>query len=165
MVLAYLSRGDYFGEIGLLGGGMRTATCTALDHVEAGPHQRRRFPPMIERIPRRAPQAWKPSRTERRADESTSAFRWCTRVPLDQFLSPGPDGSAEPAGARSAETARAATPACAPAPTRTTASRAWSAKACASITTWSPRPAASAAIRSAWSAARSARSAAAIRWK
>src|SRR6202140_2023406 len=34
MVLAYLSRGDYFGEIGLLGGGVRTATCTALDHVE-----------------------------------------------------------------------------------------------------------------------------------
>ena len=34
MVLAYLSRGDYFGEIGLLGGGRRTATCTALDHVE-----------------------------------------------------------------------------------------------------------------------------------
>ena len=34
MVLAYLSRGDYFGEIGLLGGGVRTAMCTALDHVE-----------------------------------------------------------------------------------------------------------------------------------
>ncbi len=30
LVLAYLSRGDYFGEIGLLGGGVRTATCTAL---------------------------------------------------------------------------------------------------------------------------------------
>src|SRR5258706_12055727 len=34
MVLAYLSRGAYFGEIGLLGGGVRTATCIALDHVE-----------------------------------------------------------------------------------------------------------------------------------
>src|SRR5205823_11019745 len=34
LVLAYLSRGDYFGEIGLLGGGVRTAACTALDHVE-----------------------------------------------------------------------------------------------------------------------------------
>ena len=34
MVLAYLSRGDYFGETGLLTGDVRTATCTALDHVE-----------------------------------------------------------------------------------------------------------------------------------
>src|SRR6266853_1986910 len=33
LVLAYLSRGDYFGEIGLLGGGGRSATCTALDNV------------------------------------------------------------------------------------------------------------------------------------
>jgi len=39
LVLAYLSRGGYFGEIGLLGSangakGRRVATCTALDHVE-----------------------------------------------------------------------------------------------------------------------------------
>ncbi|MGH9865315.1 MAG: cyclic nucleotide-binding domain-containing protein, partial [Candidatus Acidiferrales bacterium] len=34
MILAYLGRGGYFGEIGLLGGGVRTASCTALDHVE-----------------------------------------------------------------------------------------------------------------------------------
>jgi len=34
MVLAYLSRGDYFGETGLLKGDVRTATCSALDHVE-----------------------------------------------------------------------------------------------------------------------------------
>src|ERR1700728_5167955 len=34
MGLAYLSRGDYFGETGLLAGDIRTATCTALDHVE-----------------------------------------------------------------------------------------------------------------------------------
>src|SRR5205085_3032898 len=33
-VLAYLGRGSYFGEMGLLGGGTRTATCTALDHVD-----------------------------------------------------------------------------------------------------------------------------------
>ena len=33
-MLAYLGRGGYFGEIGLLGEGRRTATCTALDHVE-----------------------------------------------------------------------------------------------------------------------------------
>ncbi|MGA8407159.1 MAG: cyclic nucleotide-binding domain-containing protein [Candidatus Acidiferrales bacterium] len=34
MVLAYLSRGEYFGETALLEGTVRTATCTALDHVE-----------------------------------------------------------------------------------------------------------------------------------
>src|SRR5207247_10610507 len=34
MVLRYLARGSYFGEIGLLGAGGRTATCGALDHVE-----------------------------------------------------------------------------------------------------------------------------------
>ena len=34
LVLAYCARTMYFGEIGLLGGGLRTATCTALDHVE-----------------------------------------------------------------------------------------------------------------------------------
>src|SRR5688572_27814051 len=34
LVLTYLSRSQYFGEIGLLGGGVRTANCSALDHVE-----------------------------------------------------------------------------------------------------------------------------------
>jgi CRP-like cAMP-binding protein/Fe-S-cluster-containing dehydrogenase component/ferredoxin len=34
MVITYLGRGEYFGEMGLLKGGKRTATCTALDHVE-----------------------------------------------------------------------------------------------------------------------------------
>ena len=34
LVLAYIGRGGYFGEIGLLGGGTRMATCSALDHVE-----------------------------------------------------------------------------------------------------------------------------------
>ena len=34
MVLAYLSRGEYFGETALLENTERSATCTALDHVE-----------------------------------------------------------------------------------------------------------------------------------
>jgi CRP-like cAMP-binding protein/Pyruvate/2-oxoacid:ferredoxin oxidoreductase delta subunit len=34
IVLSYLSRSQYFGEMGLLGGGERTASCSALDHVE-----------------------------------------------------------------------------------------------------------------------------------
>src|SRR5581483_7057788 len=51
LVLAYLSRGDYFGEIGLLGGGVRTATCTALDHVEVVRVAGDDFRQMIERFP------------------------------------------------------------------------------------------------------------------
>ncbi|HXR09763.1 MAG TPA: cyclic nucleotide-binding domain-containing protein, partial [Candidatus Acidoferrales bacterium] len=51
LVLAYLSRGDYFGEIGLLGGGVRTATCTALDHVEVVKIPGDDFRQMVERFP------------------------------------------------------------------------------------------------------------------
>ena len=51
LVLAYLSRGDYFGEIGLLGGGARTATCTALDHVELVRIRGDDFAAMMEQFP------------------------------------------------------------------------------------------------------------------
>jgi CRP-like cAMP-binding protein/Fe-S-cluster-containing dehydrogenase component/ferredoxin len=34
LVVRYLTRPDHFGEMGLLGEGVRNATCTALDHVE-----------------------------------------------------------------------------------------------------------------------------------
>jgi len=51
LVLAYLSRGNYFGEIGLLGGGVRTATCTALDHVEVVRIKAADFHRMIEQFP------------------------------------------------------------------------------------------------------------------
>lgn len=34
LVLRYLHRGDYFGAAGILGKGIRSATCTAVDHVE-----------------------------------------------------------------------------------------------------------------------------------
>src|SRR6202030_4386248 len=52
LVLAYLSRGDYFGEIGLLGGGVRTATCTALEHVEVVRISGDDFHDMVARFPR-----------------------------------------------------------------------------------------------------------------
>src|SRR5579862_4488402 len=51
LVLAYLSRGDYFGEIGLLGGGLRTANCTALDHVEVVKISGDDFRQMVEQFP------------------------------------------------------------------------------------------------------------------
>src|ERR1700722_17615600 len=51
MVLAYLPRGGYFGEMGLLEGGVRTATCVALDHVEVVRISGDDFRDMIERFP------------------------------------------------------------------------------------------------------------------
>ncbi|MGB6523829.1 MAG: cyclic nucleotide-binding domain-containing protein, partial [Candidatus Acidiferrales bacterium] len=51
MIVAYLGRGGYFGEIGLLGGGVRTATCTALDHVEVVRIAAEDFRLMVEQFP------------------------------------------------------------------------------------------------------------------
>ena len=51
MVLRYLARGSYFGEIGLLGAGVRTATCSALDHVEVIQIRGEDFHAMLERFP------------------------------------------------------------------------------------------------------------------
>ena len=54
LVLAYIPRGGYFGEMGLLGGGVRTATCTALDHVELSGSRRRLPHDASRRSPRSA---------------------------------------------------------------------------------------------------------------
>jgi CRP-like cAMP-binding protein/Fe-S-cluster-containing hydrogenase component 2 len=51
MVLAYLSRGEYFGETGLLQHTLRTATCTALDHVEVVRISAEDFASMTEQFP------------------------------------------------------------------------------------------------------------------
>ena len=67
LVLAYLSRGDYFGEIGLLGGGFRTASCIALDHVE------------VVKI----------SGANERRSANEQRLQMVESVPLDQFLSQG----------------------------------------------------------------------------
>jgi CRP-like cAMP-binding protein/Fe-S-cluster-containing dehydrogenase component len=87
LVLAYLSRGDYFGEIGLLGGGVRTATCTALDHVEVVRIPGEDFREMMERFPgvRSGLQA---VAAERRA-ANAQRLQMVQSVPIDQFLSQG----------------------------------------------------------------------------
>jgi len=87
LVLAYLSRGDYFGEIGLLGGGVRTATCTALDHVELVRISGGDFRAMVAlfasvRIGLEAVAA------ERRA-ANQQRMHMVHNVPIDQFLSQG----------------------------------------------------------------------------
>jgi len=51
MVRTYLSRGDYFGEIGLLQSIRRTATCTALDAVDVVKIPASEFQLLIEKFP------------------------------------------------------------------------------------------------------------------
>ncbi len=87
LVLAYLSRGDYFGEIGLLGGGVRTATCTALDHVEVVKISGNDFRQMVERFPNvRA--GLEAVAAERRA-ANAQRMQMVHSVPIEQFLSQG----------------------------------------------------------------------------
>jgi CRP-like cAMP-binding protein len=87
LVLAYLSRGDYFGEIGLLGGGVRTATCTALDHVEVVRISGGDFRQMIERFP--TVRAGLAAVAEERHLANQQRMQMLHRVPIDQFLSQG----------------------------------------------------------------------------
>ncbi|HKV25205.1 MAG TPA: cyclic nucleotide-binding domain-containing protein [Candidatus Acidoferrum sp.] len=87
LVLAYLSRGDYFGEIGLLGGGVRTATCTALDHVEVVRISGDDFREMVERFPG-VRQGLEAAAAERRA-ANEQRMQMVHSVPIDQFLSQG----------------------------------------------------------------------------
>src|ERR1700720_4720099 len=51
MVRTYLSRGDYFGEIGLLRSIKRTATCSALDAADVVKIRAAEFNLMLERFP------------------------------------------------------------------------------------------------------------------
>jgi CRP-like cAMP-binding protein/Fe-S-cluster-containing dehydrogenase component len=87
LVLAYLSRGDYLGEIGLLGGGVRTATCTALDHVEVVRVSGDDFRQMVEQFPnvRRGLEAV----AEERRAANAQRMQMTHSVPIDQFLSQG----------------------------------------------------------------------------
>jgi CRP-like cAMP-binding protein len=87
LVLAYLSRGDYFGEIGLLGGGTRTATCTALDHVEVVRIRGEDFAEMIAQFPdiRSGLQA----AASERQEANRQRLSLVRSVPLEHFLAQG----------------------------------------------------------------------------
>lgn len=87
MVLAYLSRGDYFGEIGLLGGGVRTATCTALDHVELVRICGGDFRDMVARFP--SVRAGLEAIATERSAANQQRLQMVHSVPIDQFLSQG----------------------------------------------------------------------------
>jgi len=87
LVLAYLGRGSYFGEIGLLRDGRRTATITALDHVELVRISGDDFQEMVQRFPeiRHSLEAVAQERLEQNRTKVASA----STVPLENFLAQG----------------------------------------------------------------------------
>jgi CRP-like cAMP-binding protein/Fe-S-cluster-containing dehydrogenase component len=87
LVLAYLGKGSYFGEIGLLANGVRTATVTALDHAELVRIDGKDFQEMLERFPdiRRELTAVARGREEQNNRHMASV----TQLPLDSFLAQG----------------------------------------------------------------------------
>jgi CRP-like cAMP-binding protein/Fe-S-cluster-containing dehydrogenase component/ferredoxin len=87
LVLAYLGRGGYFGEIGLLGGGIRTATCTALDHVELVRIHGEEFHQMVEQFP--AIRGSLESLVHDRQEQNRQRLASATSTPLDSFLTQG----------------------------------------------------------------------------
>ena len=87
LVLGYIGRGGFFGEMSLLGEGIRTASCIALDHVEAVQiriaefqEMTRRFPE-VDRLLREA--------ARERDEQNRSRIRTVQDVPVDSFLAQG----------------------------------------------------------------------------
>lgn len=87
MVLSYMGRGSYFGEIGLLGEGVRTATCSALDHVEVIRIRAEDFHAMLERFPEIRSNLTGVARARLEADEKR--LQTISTVQLDDFLTQG----------------------------------------------------------------------------
>ncbi|MGH9340533.1 MAG: cyclic nucleotide-binding domain-containing protein [Acidobacteriota bacterium] len=87
MVLAYLAKGLYFGEIGLLARGERTATCTALDHVEVVKISQREFDQMLSQFPDIQTELQRVAGQRLESNEKQSEM--LKTVPLDDFLSQG----------------------------------------------------------------------------
>jgi CRP-like cAMP-binding protein/Fe-S-cluster-containing hydrogenase component 2 len=87
MVLAYLSRGDYFGEMGLLKGDVRTATCSALDHVEVVRISADDFANMSAEFPQ-VRQKLEATEQER-AKMNRDRLSMVSSTPLDSFLKQG----------------------------------------------------------------------------
>jgi CRP-like cAMP-binding protein/Fe-S-cluster-containing hydrogenase component 2 len=87
LVLAYIGRGGFFGELSLLGGGVRTANCIALDHVEVVRIRVEDFNLMLRQFPdvRRGLEAV----AGERAAENRQRFTQVQAVPVDSFLAQG----------------------------------------------------------------------------
>jgi CRP-like cAMP-binding protein/Fe-S-cluster-containing hydrogenase component 2 len=91
MVLAYLPRGGYFGEMGLLRDVPRTATCTALDHVEVVRILAPDFHAMLDRFPdvRREIERLARAREKENIAHTQRANSSHASAPLHQFLAHG----------------------------------------------------------------------------
>jgi len=87
MVLSYLSKGNYFGEIGLFGGGKRTATCSALDHVEVVRIAAEDFKNMMQQFP--ATRSRLEAVAAERLRENQARFQRVNTLPVDDFLRQG----------------------------------------------------------------------------
>jgi CRP-like cAMP-binding protein/Fe-S-cluster-containing hydrogenase component 2 len=87
MVLAYLSRGDYFGETGLLNNDVRTATCSALDHVEVVRISAEDFANMNQQFPKVRHQLEMVE--QERTHMNRERLTMLSSTPLDSFLKQG----------------------------------------------------------------------------
>jgi CRP-like cAMP-binding protein/Fe-S-cluster-containing hydrogenase component 2/ferredoxin len=87
VVLNYLGRGTFFGEMGLLGGGVRTATCTALDHVDVVKMAGEDFHLMLSRFPDIRDGLEKVARE--RGEMNRQRARATEHVPIAEFLDQG----------------------------------------------------------------------------
>jgi CRP-like cAMP-binding protein/Fe-S-cluster-containing hydrogenase component 2 len=87
IVLAYLARGSYFGEMAFLTGTPRMATCTALDHVEVVRIPGDDFQLMLDRFPdiRKKLEAEAAEHVEQNRQRDAQV----ADVSMDQFLSQG----------------------------------------------------------------------------
>jgi CRP-like cAMP-binding protein/Fe-S-cluster-containing hydrogenase component 2 len=87
VVLTYTGRGGYFGEMGLLGGGIRTATCTALDHVDLVRIRGEDFHLMLQRFP--AIRAGLEEVARERAEMNRQRVATAEAMPIQDFLAQG----------------------------------------------------------------------------
>ena len=87
VVLSYLARGGYFGEMAFLLNSTRTATCTALDHVEVVRIPGDDFRLMLEQFPDIRHKLEEVAREHLEANRHR--ITQIESVPVDQFLNQG----------------------------------------------------------------------------
>ena len=87
LVLSYVGRSGVLGEMGLLGAGVYTATCAALDHVEVVRIGAADFQEMVAQFPEVKHGLEKIA--EARLAENRARLTTIRRAPLDNFLAQG----------------------------------------------------------------------------